>query len=118
MDITAKEIIKYRTDNDLTQQQLGDLIGVSRNTVYNYEKGYVIPDSKLKILEGILRSDNPNIGKERFTTNKFLDVFVDELFDSEKFRTKFKALQKEVTDQDVKDLALELLKEIDGVKQK
>jgi len=35
----------------MTQQEFGELIGVDRRTVMNYEKGKKIPDSKVKILE-------------------------------------------------------------------
>lgn len=46
----AKDVKRIRETLGLTQEQLGAKIGASRNTVINYEKGKVIPDSKEQIL--------------------------------------------------------------------
>lgn len=53
------EIVKKRKNLGLTQKELADLIGVSKNTIVNYEKGLKIPESKLPILNKILNID-PN----------------------------------------------------------
>lgn len=50
----AEEIKKKRKELGLTQDELGKLIGVSKNTILNYEKGKVIPDSKITILDTVL----------------------------------------------------------------
>lgn len=42
----------------LTQQQFADRIGVSRETIINYEKGRPIPKSKSEILHKVLESSN------------------------------------------------------------
>ncbi len=36
--LNGKELKKLREDYGLTQQKLGDLVGLSRETIYNYEK--------------------------------------------------------------------------------
>ena len=41
----------------LTQKQLADLIGASRETIINYEKGRPIPKSKSEILHKVLESN-------------------------------------------------------------
>ena len=43
---TAEEIKNLRRQQKLTQQQLADLVGVSRTTVINWEMGKNIPDSQ------------------------------------------------------------------------
>ena len=39
-------IAKYRTKNDLNQQKLADMLGATKNTVCNWEKGKSFPDAK------------------------------------------------------------------------
>jgi DNA-binding XRE family transcriptional regulator len=52
------EIKKNRKKLGLTQLELAKLIGVSKNTVLNYEKGSVIPESKIAILDKILNDSD------------------------------------------------------------
>ena len=52
------EIKKNRKKLGLTQLELAKLIGVSKNTVLNYEKGSVIPESKIAILGKILNDSD------------------------------------------------------------
>ncbi|WP_347216646.1 helix-turn-helix domain-containing protein [Chryseobacterium sp.] len=59
--MTGSEIVAYRKEYNLTQQQFADLVGVSKNTISNYEGGGVIPKSKIPILQNVL-SGIPNIG--------------------------------------------------------
>lgn len=54
----ANEIKKARKKLGLSQGELAKKIGVSKNTVYNYENGKKIPESKITILRSILMSDN------------------------------------------------------------
>lgn len=60
--ITGEEIKKYRLKLGLTQEELAKKIGVSKNTILNYEKGGTIPESKIDILNNVLL--NHNIVKE------------------------------------------------------
>lgn len=59
--MNALEIKEHREKKGLTQEGLAKLIGVSKNTILNYEKGRVIPESKNELLEKILLQDNTNI---------------------------------------------------------
>lgn len=52
--------IKQRREQlGLTQKELGDLIGSSRETIINYEKGKPIPKSKSEILNKVLQEGSP-----------------------------------------------------------
>lgn len=59
--MTGEEIIAYRTALNITQQELAELIGVSKNTIYNYEKGTKIPDSKIPIFENLFKNQSQKI---------------------------------------------------------
>jgi hypothetical protein len=48
------QIKQKREELGLTQKELGDLIGASRETIINYEKGRPIPKSKSEILHKVL----------------------------------------------------------------
>ena len=50
----AQEIRQKREGLGLTQKELADLIGASRETIINYEKGKPIPKSKSEILRKVL----------------------------------------------------------------
>jgi transcriptional regulator with XRE-family HTH domain len=57
------EIKQRREALGLTQKELGDLIGASRETIINYEKGKPIPKSKSEILNKVL-ADEPIADKK------------------------------------------------------
>lgn len=48
------DIKKMRSLIGLTQEELAQKMGVTRNTIVNYEKGGVIPPAKQKLLSGVL----------------------------------------------------------------
>lgn len=52
------EIKQRREQLGLTQKELGDMIGASRETIINYEKGRPIPRSKSEILNKVLDPDS------------------------------------------------------------
>lgn len=58
--MNAKEIKEIRNSLNLSQEEFAKLIGVSKNTIYNYENGSKVPDSKIAILRN-LKSKNQNI---------------------------------------------------------
>ncbi|MBF4484401.1 helix-turn-helix domain-containing protein [Flavobacterium sp. CSZ] len=62
------EIKEYRVKKGLTQEALAQLIGVSKNTILNYEKGKVIPESKNALLENILIFSEHNIATKIHNT--------------------------------------------------
>lgn len=68
--MTANEIVAYRKKYNLTQQQFADLVGVSKNTISNYEGGGVIPKSKIPILQNVLSSIPNNGSDEHFVRNE------------------------------------------------
>jgi len=47
---TSKQIIDFRKQNKLTQTALGELVGVSNITVYQWERGERRPSKTAKIL--------------------------------------------------------------------
>lgn len=48
------EILEIRKSLKMTQQEFGELIGVDKRTIINYEQGKKIPSTKVKILELLL----------------------------------------------------------------
>lgn len=58
MIISGLEIKQSREKLGLTQKELADLIGSSRETIINYEKGKPIPKSKSEILHRVLEPDS------------------------------------------------------------
>ena len=58
MTINDLDIRQGREKLGLTQKELADLIGVSRETIINYEKGRPIPKSKSEILHKVLEPDS------------------------------------------------------------
>lgn len=52
--MNGTEIREKREKLGLTQKELADLIGASRETIINYEKGKAIPKSKTEILQKVL----------------------------------------------------------------
>ncbi|QYJ68907.1 helix-turn-helix domain-containing protein [Flavobacterium litorale] len=56
MEINGLAIKQHREKLGLTQKELADLIGASRETIINYEKGRPIPKSKSEILHKVLAS--------------------------------------------------------------
>jgi len=58
--MNSLEIKRLREKLGYTQEQLGFLIGVSRNTIINYEKGGKIPPAKSKLLHNVLIENAQN----------------------------------------------------------
>ena len=46
MEIFAERIKKLRIERGLTQEAVGEIIGVKRYAVYSYEKGRACPEMK------------------------------------------------------------------------
>ena len=55
--MTNIDIRLIRQKLGISQEELGKMIGVSRNTIANYEKGGVIPESKHDLLLKLMNSD-------------------------------------------------------------
>lgn len=52
------DIINIRQNLGLSQAKFAELIGVDRRTVINYEQGKKIPESKIKLLDLLLKNEN------------------------------------------------------------
>ena len=61
------DIKQLRKKLKMTQEQFGGLIGVSRNTIINYEKGEVIPAPKIVMINNIVK----NFEEEHKAEDKF-----------------------------------------------
>lgn len=69
-ELNIKEL---RALKGYSQTELAKKIGVSRQTIVNYEKGEVIPESKKELLYNILQDNNSNLlaePTEHYTKSK------------------------------------------------
>jgi DNA-binding XRE family transcriptional regulator len=64
MDVNALNIRSKRKELKLTQKQLADILGVSFNTISNWERGEVIPETKFGIIKSFLNQEKHNIVNE------------------------------------------------------
>jgi DNA-binding XRE family transcriptional regulator len=64
VQIEESDIKRYREQNGLTQAQFGELVGLHRNTIRNYEKGEVIPESKQEMLIALIHGRSESIVNE------------------------------------------------------
>jgi len=53
-----EDVIAIRKKLSLTQEGFAEVIGVSKNTVYNWENGAKIPDSRAKMLKSFIHTGN------------------------------------------------------------
>lgn len=67
--MNAIQILELRKSLNLNQEEFGKLIGVSKNTVYNWENGSKIPESKITILKNVLNKNHNIETREIITTN-------------------------------------------------
>lgn len=71
--MNGEEIKKRRKELKISQAELGELLGVGRRTIINYEKGEDIPDTKSAILHNILfNDDNTDINQALKKTTEHL----------------------------------------------
>ena len=61
----AEDVKKLREILGLTQEELAQKIGVTRNTIINYEKGGVIPDSKIQLIQSLFDLAALNVEVEK-----------------------------------------------------
>ena len=55
--MTGEELKLNRKKLKLSQEELGKKLGLSKNTIYNYENGGVIPKSKTSILVSFFKQE-------------------------------------------------------------
>ena len=82
------ELKENRIKYGLTQEKLGALLGVSRNTIINYENGDVIPTTKSQILSTIFNNDKKEELKPITKDDEFTTLIIDKLFKSDIFKEK------------------------------
>lgn len=56
MIMNALDIVKFRNSQGITQEELGEILGVDRRTIINYEQGKKIPATRMKILEYLIEN--------------------------------------------------------------
>lgn len=66
--MNAIQVLEIRKSLNLNQEEFGKLIGVSKNTVYNWESGSKIPESKITILNSVSKKNHNIETKEIITT--------------------------------------------------
>lgn len=71
--MNALDVIKIRTNLNLTQAEFGKLIGVNKRTIINYEQGKSLPSSKAKLLELMLANGIGNTPVEKVDKNEIED---------------------------------------------
>jgi transcriptional regulator with XRE-family HTH domain len=89
------ELKENRLKYGLTQEKLGELLGVSRNTIINYENGDVIPTTKSQILSTIFSNDKKEELKPISKDDELTSLIIDKLFKSDKFKGMLEDFIKE-----------------------
>lgn len=100
--MTGEYIKEKRKALNLSQSQLAKLVGVGKNTIYNYESGAKIPDSKIPILELVLnpKKEVLNEAKEKTPQDntRFEDLVAEKVYEMMKPEINaLKAKNRELT---------------------
>ena len=108
----SEKLPKLRKDNNLSQEQLADKLGVSRQAVSKWESGNSYPDMEkmlqmCRILnchledimdDGAIGQESPKASKNKIDLNAYMEDFLDfitrsyNMFCSMKFKEKIKCL--------------------------
>lgn len=76
-------IKELRKKKGWSQDTLAKKLGVSRQTIVNYEKGEVIPESKKELLYNILQDVTENIVQESSADYQILPGYQRKIFETE-----------------------------------
>ena len=76
-------IKELRKKKGWSQDTLAKKLGVSRQTIVNYEKGEVIPESKKELLYNILQDVTENIVQESSIDYQILPGYQRKIFETE-----------------------------------
>lgn len=93
----GKFLKEFRKENNMTQEQLGERIGVTNKTVSRWETGnYMPPIESLKLLSDIYQiSINEILSGERLTQENYQEAAEDNLTSAlEKMESKEKTFEK------------------------
>jgi len=77
--MNGKEIKLKRIELNLSQEELGAKLGMSKNTIYNYENGGKIPGTKIPILVKFFENYSSSNMKEDKLSNLNLFISDDEI---------------------------------------
>jgi DNA-binding XRE family transcriptional regulator len=66
--MNSLDIKKYRKAAGLTQEALAEKLGVTKRTIINYEKGELIPDSKVKLFHHLMNEEHMDMVSEPIET--------------------------------------------------
>lgn len=126
--IIGKRIRLLRTENEMTQTDLANLLGVGKTTISNYENGNSYPDNEILlklsslfkvstdfILGSTIKRNHTNLSpKDEKNIAKTLDVLKDQIDNNESGELNYNGI--EVTDDDAEllmdalDMALRRIK--------
>ena len=82
--ILGKKILELRKKSGLSQEQLGDMVNVTRQTISNWELGETAPNpEQLKLLSKAL-----NISIDELLDNDIQNVVVEKVSNTEKLYLK------------------------------
>ncbi|SZD73268.1 putative zinc finger/helix-turn-helix protein, YgiT family [Candidatus Ornithobacterium hominis] len=73
--MTSEELRKKRSEANLTQKELADLLHSSRKTINSYENGYTIPDAKVKLINNVF-NELEEIKLEKKSKNQYPELEV------------------------------------------
>lgn len=113
--MNAKEIKEIRKSLNLSQEEFAKLIGVSKNTVYNYENGSKIPESKITILNKIKTKEHISANEPTATYETGHDKKIHIAEEKIKFLEEKLTLNKNFTEgeiQEIKGILEQLYREI------
>ena len=78
--MTGEDILNERKKRGMSQEEFGELLGVSRKTIMNYELGGNIPYTKVKVFQKILYNLGVNKkdlylekGKIKISSNEIIE---------------------------------------------
>lgn len=83
--MSVLDVKSYREENNLTQKDLGDMVGVTRRTIQNWEKGWPIPHSKISLLTELIASKEKISPTIRNEANKITSEQVERVYEELRF---------------------------------
>lgn len=127
--MTGEEIKRFRKSKGLTQEQLAKIIGVSKRTILNYEKGEMIPKTKINILKEIIYKSSDSEIKNAASTSDISEIEIIKAIDyllknndvfmkNQVFRTYIKSRAMQIkTDEEIKAKIDEKMDQLRSVTQ-
>lgn len=76
--LKGEDLIRFRKGRGLTQEQLGELLGVHRKSIQNWEKGGTIPGSKQPLLHALFSGEATATPITNNTAGVFVEPYLQE----------------------------------------